>query len=514
MSLRRFLYHRHRDGVARTGENARSQENPAFEVCSNAGFSVGVKRIRAALVILGAVACAGCGTRGEQVAAPGGADGGGSRPNVLLIEVCSLRYDHLGCAGYDRPTSPAIDALAERGTFFTRCISASSWTKPSTTSILTGLYPGAHQLTDYYKRDQIMGDDFGPKRSLSPKVVTLAEHLKSAGYQTGAFVANVHAWPVFGLDQGFDHFDHQDPLDGRSIIGRFNKWIGSLDGTKPFFSFVLFKDVHHPYWPGYARYTRFTRDASPVQRDGYREYAQSLNALFLPHPEDPSAVTDEHVRKWIDLYDAQVSLADECISRLMSVLEQSEVAENTSIWIVSDHGDHHFEHQEANHGTTLYQELVHVPLVVTLPGTDQRQRVDRVVSTVDILPTIAEVCGIPLSYEAHGESLMPLLRGEARPLGRRYAFSSVHDQRAIQDARYKLLRRPRRADVLFDLVEDPKESTDISGTHQEILARLAGALDETLAEEEKLRQQLGSAGRRQLDPDAVKQLKDLGYLGQ
>ncbi|NIR00778.1 MAG: sulfatase-like hydrolase/transferase, partial [Gemmatimonadales bacterium] len=97
----------------------------------------------------------------------------GPRPNVILIEVCSLRYDHLGCTGYARPTSPTIDSLAVRGTLFRRCIGASSWTKPSTASILTSLSPGVHRLTYADTDAQIRGSGFTPRRVLSPEAVTL-----------------------------------------------------------------------------------------------------------------------------------------------------------------------------------------------------------------------------------------------------------------------------------------------------------------------------------------------------
>jgi arylsulfatase A-like enzyme len=431
-------------------------------------------------------------------------------PNVLLIEICSLRYDHLSCAGYDRPTSPTIDALAERGVLFRRCISAASWTKPSTASILTGLTPSVHALTDGAKPKEIRAEGYIPQRVLQPGVVTLAEALQRAGYQTAGFVSNVNAWPVFGVDQGFDYYNYEEPNDGPALLSRFLEWLDHREQDKPFFAFLLFIDVHNRYTPPYEYYVQFCRDPSPVKSTKYKQHWREVNRLFIPRPKDWSQITDHRIRQILDLYDGEIRYLDDTLADLFEALESQSLDETTAIVLVSDHGEQFTEHGLVSHGNSLYNELLHVPLILSFPGCERGRLVDDLVSSLDIYPTVLEYCGVADVPHVQGRSILGYVDAEIPPPPATYAFSSMgRPFSCVQDKEWKLAVR-RRGTQLFRLEEG--ENEDFAGEHPEIVRRLEQVYEHVLEEEEALRAVIGKSERQDLDPEAIRQLKSLGYL--
>lgn len=436
-----------------------------------------------------------------------------AKPNVVLIEICSLRYDHLGCTGYDRPTSPTIDALASAGVLFGNCISQSSWTKPSTASILTGLGPNVHGLTEPYSVSEITAEGFMPTRALSPDVVTIAEALKLGGYQTAGFVANVNAWPVFGVSQGFDHYDYAYPRAGHALVHRLGDWLRGSDPKKPFFAFMLFFDVHHAYDPPYAFYESLSRDENQVSVFDYPSYRAGTNFPFLysiRSRPDPDKIQPGQLEQWVDLYDGAVRTVDHAVEEVVEELVAQHLDHNTAILVVADHGDSLGEHNRSGHGNSLYQELVHVPLVMYLPGIRGGQVVDRLVRSIDIYPTVCEYCGVPVDAHVQGRSLLSMLKGKEKSSGATIALSSMGNNRnAIQDGRWKLVRYGKME--LFDLESDPGETRDLSTRQPVEFDTWRMKLAEAVREDEELKQTY-RASSSILDRNELEQLKSLGYI--
>lgn len=483
------------------------------------------KAVRSAILALAVfvVAVAGCGReapRGRAV--EDGQPERRIRPNVLLIEICSLRQDHVGCMGYDRPTTPTIDSIAARGLTFRRCISPSSWTKPSTASILTGLSPGVHQLVDGAAREEVEKEGYEPKRVLPERITTLAEQLQQAGYATGGFVANVNAWPIFGVNQGFDHYYWEEPHEGPVLVDRFTQWAGGIEEHKPFFGFLLFYDAHLWYAPPYQYYQQFTRDADPVEKLEYSEYCRELNRIFHPEqragkqgkgPKDPSEVTPERLRQWIDLYDGGVRYVDDCIKQLLEYLDEKGASGNTTVVVISDHGDMHMEYGTTGHGHSMYQELIHVPLVMSLPDQSTSGVVDDLVSGLDVFPTICDLAGVEVTHALQGESLVPYTQASRAGPGGRLGFSTNEvGAGCVQDRDWKFRRWLDGSEGLYDLSQEASEETDVSLLHPLVTAEMSEALDALLEGEEALRQTVGRASTRELSPEAVRELKSLGYL--
>ncbi len=175
-------------------------------------------------------------------------------PNIILITLCTVRYDHMGAAGYPRPTTPFLDSLAGRGVFFEEASSASSWTRPSVASILTGLTPNVHGLTDVSRGRDIRSRAITPKRVLADGIQTLAECLGDAGYATADRINNVHGGEFFHLTHGLDDEVTDHTIDAPRMLDDFARWLGTTDARRPFFFFMLPRGAHIPYDPDHSYY--------------------------------------------------------------------------------------------------------------------------------------------------------------------------------------------------------------------------------------------------------------------
>ncbi len=275
-----------------------------------------------------------------------------ARPlNVLLITVDTLRADHLGCYGYERPTSPRIDALAAESLVFDDTQATSSWTLPSLVSLMTSVYPSSHGCV---KRDIALGEGFE----------TLAEKLRDEGYYTGGIVSQAFASRRFGLDRGFVHFD--DDLaelsrghelfkkTSHTISDKAEKWIKARAAEpepRPWFLWLHYFDPHVAY----------------VSHAGYSEAFGTENEL--------------------DLYDGEIAWTDFHVGRVLDALGESGLDEHTLIVFTSDHGEEFEDHGGLYHRKTLYREVLHVPLIVRRPQ-GETGRIGGLVSLVDVAPMI------------------------------------------------------------------------------------------------------------------------------
>lgn len=442
--------------------------------------------LRGALAALLALSCAACG--GEKA----------KHWNVLLITLDTVRADYFGSYGRPGDPTPHLDALAASGILFERAFSTSAVTPVSHASILTGLEPPRHGL-------RVLSADGGYR--LPEAVPSLARLLRAHGFTTGA----VHsAFPVsahFGLDQGFEHFDSFDAdmrVEGEShswdveslqrrsdeTSDRAIRYVEGLAGDAPFFLWVHYWDPHDPVL------------LPPPDR------MRGLAGLNPAHPR---------------VYAREISYVDEQIGRLLAALEQRGALAKTLVAVTADHGQGLGDHGWYGH-RILYQEQIHVPLILRVPGGPRGVRSRAPVGTIDIAPTILDWLGIE-APEMDGISLRGIATGGDPPARTLYADQvNAYDRNAkivqvrpqadllyaVTDGRWKLIYRPTRPEQseLYDLSTDPHEANNLYASRREererLLASLAGRDPWVLAP--------FSGSGEGPGPEVSRALEALGYL--
>ncbi len=411
--------------------------------------------------------------------------------NVVLYLVDALRADRLGAYGCRRPTSPALDAFAGRATLFAHAYAQSSWTRPAVATLLTGLRPEVHGVNT--RRDRL-GDE----------VPYLPEVLQAAGYETAAVVANPNVGAELGFGRGFGTFQLL-PWDRRrseELNREAEAWLDRRDPGRPFLLYLHTVDPHLPYDPPAEERARFApRAAGPDL--GSTAMVGTLAAREL---EDEGRFA-EPLR---DLYDAEVAANDRSFGRLLAALEKRSLLADTMVVFVADHGEEFHEHGGWIHGRTLYEEVLHIPLVIELPGQRDPRRVAAAVGEMDLVPTILEVLGLPPLAGLDGRSLLGDLP-EDRPIP---AFLDVDEWRAVGVVRGGLaaLRHCRLGGCteqeLYDLTADPGETQDLGGRWP---VRAATLISEARAAVLARRGRY-HAGGVELSPEMRRHLQALGYV--
>lgn len=453
----------------------------------------------------------------------------GVTPNVILVSIDSLRPDHLGCYGYERETSPHIDALAKEGALFESAIASSPWTLPSHMAIFTSL------------PDLVHGVDQNGLR-LAVETPLLAHVLREAGYATAGFYSGPYLHPAFGFDRGFDEYTNctsypkaasapisdvltpsretqiasMEDVTGPRIHEEVSRWIEKRELEKPFFLFIHYWDVHFDYTPPPPYDALFDPDYSGEADFGELEFNKGIHRGMDPRD----------LQHLIALYDGEIRWTDEWIGRLEGLLRKEGLLDRTLLVITSDHGEEFFEHGEKGHQKSLFDEVLRVPLILRLPGkVPPGIRSATQVRTLDIFPTILELAGVDLPPGPLGRSLVPLLAGgagKARGDILPPAFSELtmgpegRNFRSLRTRSWKLIRDLRTGNASFyDLRVDPGEASPIlagedprAGEAAERLGKLARALEALEASLPK-----GPSGRiRELDPEVRERLRSLGYI--
>ncbi|MEQ8764650.1 MAG: sulfatase [Planctomycetota bacterium] len=354
---------------------------------------------RRAIVAAGLFCCVACRDEPEVAAV--------AEPmprRVVMISIDTLRADHLGTYGYPKETSPVLDALAsEKGVVFEETFSQAIWTLPSHMSLLTGLYPDTHGVVHADQR-------------LAPDVDTLAEVLQEQGLATAAFTDNGFMAGSFGFSDGFEVYDDEvelsNPEAPRGLersIPRIEDWLDcQLDSD--FFLFVHTFDVHGPYESPLEIEESFRSEATETEWGPEKAYLDSLEKLEYLHLDDYRSLED-----LIAAYDAGIRHTDSMLGRFFQALRDRDLFEDSLIVITSDHGESFLdEGVTIGHGTFLSQAELHVPLIMKFPRSRfARQRIEEVVESIDVMPTILETLGTPESSwpTLQGQSLRPLLHG-------------------------------------------------------------------------------------------------------
>jgi arylsulfatase A-like enzyme len=429
-------------------------------------------------------------------------------PNIILVVVDTLRWDALGHNGNQHRTSPHIDRVASEGIVFNQAISTSGWTLPAVASLLTGTWPLIHGGLGKQSTLSVIRDE----------VPTAVELLKDNGFNTIAFTNAAFLSPQLGLDRGFDIYDHRNAwtADIRRADETVSAALQQLRSHRDEPNFILLHlyDPHLDYDPppGYA--SRFTEGrtspAPPVKGAICRRMAEENGG------KPPQAVIDYIV----GVYLGEVGFVDAQIGRLIESLEEMGLYERTTLIITSDHGEEFWEHGGFEHGHSLYDELVHIPLVLKLPEHVQavEKSIDAQVRILDIMPTVLDIIGIEQPESFAGSSLMPMIRGEEREDRFAYGESTLYGKDKIiwRTARYKFLydfdpEAEHKAD-LYDWVSDPGERNNLTDSHPEIAQRLENELKIFARELTGRANQMSKLAPVSLAPEELDSLKSLGYV--
>jgi choline-sulfatase len=372
-----------------------------------------------------------------------------ARPSVVMVVVDALRPDHLGCYGYDLPTSPRIDELAAGAVVFDNAIAQAPWTKGSLATVFTSLYSFQHGVTNW---DGVLPD----------RCVTLGEILRDGGYATIAVINMVGLAGRFGVVQGFD--DISVALKHRRGAAATTDQVIDLmkQRAAPYFIVIHYFDVHVPYRP-------------PL------EYLDMMNAI-REHGSagaEPSASEMPSRPKPADKilkYDSCVRYVDGEIGRLIDYLVDAGLRRETILIVTADHGEAFAEHGVYGHGAEAYDEAIRVPLIISYPAryTDPL-RIEAQVRHVDLMPTILDLTGLEDDEHREGTSLAPLMDGAVRQSGARSIFPldvafcdctarTIPGKMALRSLGWKIIVEPVTSLVeLYDLKEDPGETTNLWG---------------------------------------------------
>lgn len=416
------------------------------------------------------------------------------RPNVIIYLVDTLRADHLGCYGYDRPVSPRIDAFAREATLFRHAVAQSSWTRPSVATVLTGLLPRTHGV--HRKKD-----------ALAPEAVTLGEILQGQGYRTAGFATNANVAPSFGFGQGFDIYDVLGKRRNiaANIHARAVQWLETeWKRDAPFFLYLHTVEPHAPYSPPEPFRQRF----APQVRDEGMTRLRFLNQV----KEGTVPVTPRLRRDFMDLYDAEIATNDDFFGKLIDFLHQRGLWQDTVVVFVSDHGEEFFEHGGWEHGKTLHAEMLDVPLIIRVPGVGSRV-VERQAQHADIVPTILDALGISIPAAVEGRTLLPWMTGDSKDEDTEEAAFSWLDEYGVKAASvttpgWRLIeqRYPGFDRSLYDRRSDPNEQSAVDRPVR------SGYLAARIKTEELPRKGMLKAREGVMDPEVREQLRALGYI--
>ncbi|MDP6437648.1 MAG: sulfatase [Gammaproteobacteria bacterium] len=477
---------------------------------------------------------------GEQVGAPYLEDGAPGH-SVILIVLDTLRRDHLSLYGYERKTTPQLDAWSEDARVFSAAVSASSWTLPSHASMFTGQYPRTHGAHGY-RGSKALGNAY----PLPDKQETLAEIAWEKGVVTGAIISNwIFLSPDLNLDQGFDTYWVKQPKftnrgtgiavfrPGEWLAQKFSadsyeqyiwsyyrdshitdsaiRWLSQVDGNQ-FFLFLNYMDVHGPN-------RRPPNEVVPLSD----EQPASKGAVKLLIEMLDKPINQAYQNYLVNAYDRELLHLDAELARLLRFIDTSGLGKNTTVIITSDHGEYFGEHRLLGHSKNLHGEVTHVPFIVKGPNIEPG-RTDKPVHGIDVFPTVLELLDIdpPDQTPAHS-----IIDQEASRLVSEWYPSVISAERspelegrydrvvrALWDSGLKLLHTERGESELFDLDNDPDELQDIAAERAAETAVLVDDLNSWLATTPE-------ADHARLDSDAISQpetnqeiqrLRGLGYV--
>jgi arylsulfatase A-like enzyme len=420
-----------------------------------------------------------------------------SHPNVVIISIDTLRADHVGCYGYHRDTTPHLDRLASEGVLFEEAHSPASWTLPAHVSLFCSLYPSTHSIHE--KGGRIASD-----------YTQLGEWFLRRGYRTGAFVDGGGLSHVYGYARGFDVYQDRTIGIARILPHALEWWTAQPSGY-PRLMFIHFYDVHDPY--GNAEEYRKLFHPQPDYHRLPDFFSATLEFRESVERGDQILI-DEDIAHLLALYDGDLFYSDEKLGGFFDTLRGRGEWDSTLVVVLSDHGEEFLEHGSLFHGHTVYQELLHVPLVVKFPkGEWAGTRVKELASLIDILPTLADWMGEEPASEWQGQSLIPLISGGDEQREAIYGEREGEFKKIAPDFHLIVYPEPASSDKrpeLYDARFDPAEQFDLfdeAGPWAGEEASLVHDIRSRLMDES-----IGADQRSLTDPELEEQLKALGYV--
>jgi arylsulfatase A-like enzyme len=461
---------------------------------------------------------------------------GGDTPlGVIFVHADTLRADHLDAYGYERETGPNIGRMAREGALFKFAMSQAGWTKVSTPSFLTGLYPSTTGVFSFPDR-------------LPVSATTIAEVYQAAGYATASFSSNGFIGVSSNMHQGYEEFHEPASLTdsappytsktARENIERAAQWIEQHRDT-PFFVFVHLNDPHAPYEP---RPPFNTMWADPARRDEHVKQRESLRKTI----KDASmaargmATREEMLAAGIDpaayiaydlaWYDGSIRGLDTEMGRLLERLQGLGIDRDVAIAFLGDHGEEFHEHGRMWHEHSAYGEMLHVPLIIRWPaGVAAGRVIEDPVHLLDVMPTLLDFGRLPKPKEIQGQSLAPLVltAGDAaswrrrpvimekQPLAR--GFPSSLEAYAIIDGNWKLVynkvREPERPEYeLFEFPKDRLDQKNVAAEHPDVVARLSKLLNGWHGMATAARLKPDAELTKTMSAEELRRLRSLGYV--
>jgi len=444
-----------------------------------------LQKLAASLVALSAILTTGC---HEPPPVP---------RNLVLVSLDTLRADHLGLYGYAKRTSPGLDRWAEHAFVFENAVSASNYTL------------AAHHALFQSKTATVARDarDTG---------LTLAEMLKAQGFRTVGFTGGGMMTKVSGFDRGFDYWNESHEMLADSLPGALEFLDDAARGKERFYLLVHCLDVHLPYDPPPPYDTMFDPDYHGTITGPQTRNLLGMRKMFEGRESYGRHQYDETDRDKVRaLYDGEIARMDEVLASLLARIDERDLRDDTMVVVLGDHGEEFWDHGSVLHAHTVFQELLHVPLLLRVPALlKQSHRIAQRVSLVDVVPTLLELLALPAPPGLVGHSLVPLLHGEPEPTHPLFAegYASYAKLQSVIDGDLKLIRNiETHAVSLFDLAADPGEKNDIAASRPADVERMQALLDSTLGIPKSVVQDpMGLP--KDVDTKTKDQLRHLGYI--
>ena len=437
-------------------------------------------------------------------------------PNVILISIDTLRADHLGCYGYQRETSPHIDALASDGVTFLNTYASSPWTLPSHISLLTSLHGVNHQVM--YEDD-----------SMDPSILTLADVLRVNQFYCAALTGGGFVSAKYGFSKGFNSYSDEGGVlrqdSAEHLYHTALRWL-EREKDKGFFLFLHTFQPHNPYACPFPYKSMFLEDDSRWRHLDLMSFLGGMQGIF-------KELTEKERQNIIGLYDGEIRYTDEqLIGPLIATLKDLGLYDRTMIIFTSDHGEEFFEHRGWGHGHSLYDESLKVPLIIKFPESRFKgKRIHDIISLVDIFPTVLEEMGIERSgFDIDGRSLFPLITGKEEgdrmflaDVAAHVLTSRIPRRVAMNRGKEKLILSQKfdPADLqffvhpppilsaveLYDLAQDPGERHNVADERSNLANQIIQRIDEIYKSARKKKTK-----KLEIDQELRKQLKALGYI--
>ncbi|MBD3278092.1 MAG: sulfatase-like hydrolase/transferase [Candidatus Aegiribacteria sp.] len=415
------------------------------------------------------------------------------RQNILLIIIDTLRADHLSCYGYSRQTSPSLDSLAESGTIWSNAQAQAPWTLPAHATIWTGLSVRSHRTLNPVAAGEENGEVVKLIYELDTDLPSLPVILRDAGFSTFGLANFTILSSIYGFNEGFDTYSCHPTGEGRAAVSvdSLMLWLDDHHRER-FFCMLHLYDVHSPYSPPGGFNTAFQDDPD--------------NTFFDWELDGDTILNRDDLQLAVDLYDGEIRWVDENLDRLFRRLRRYDLEDETLVLVMSDHGEEFLEHGWVLHGNTLYQEALHVPLIMSGPGIDAGVVDTTWIGQFDILPTLIAWAGVESDAVFDGTDILdspdpqraipssgntPLQWQEQWPIA-----SSV-------SGGVKTIMMNNMEDfVTYRLNEDPAEMNPLPGD--------SGGIEDVLYYWAS--PQIGFPEFAESDPQSIQALKDLGYL--